>query len=130
MTEQERYRQRLGDFGQALKRLEEGLREAHTELTRDGVIQRFEFTYEQAWKTVKLWLAEKDIIARNAKDALSAALEQGLIEDGNLWSRIHESRNLMSHTYNEKDAGRVFAFVRDEGFAAIKELHEKMTATK
>jgi nucleotidyltransferase substrate binding protein (TIGR01987 family) len=123
-----RYTERLGDFSRALKKLEEGLKEATSELARDGVIQRFEFTYEQAWKTVKLWLAAKDIDARNAKDALRAALEQGLIEDGNLWTRIHENRNLMSHTYDEATAARVFAFIRDEGVAAMRTLHDKLSS--
>ena len=123
---QERYQQRLGDFEHALKKLTAGLEEAQTELHRDGVIQRFEFTYEQAWKTIKLWLAKKDIDVRNAKDALRAALEQGLIEDGNLWSRLHESRNMTSHTYDEAIALTIFTFIKEEGEKAFKSLLKEL----
>ena len=128
MTDKTRYAQRLADFRKALFRLREGLAEARTELNRDGVIQRFEFTYEQAWKTVKLWLAHKNIDVRNAKDALQAGLEQGLITDGNLWSRVHESRNLTSHTYDEATAEKVYGFIRQEGCVAFEILLQTLDA--
>jgi len=126
MSLDKRYKQRLSDFKKALNKLQAGVQEAQSELEHDGVIQRFEFTYEQAWKAIKLWLAHKDIDVRNAKDALKAGLEQGLIEDGNLWLRVHESRNLTSHTYDEKTAGEIFVFVRDTGCGALEALLNKL----
>jgi nucleotidyltransferase substrate binding protein (TIGR01987 family) len=122
----ERYQQRLNDFEKALGKLQQGLEQAEDELDRDGVIQRFEFTYEQAWKTLRIWLSYKDIDVRNAKDALKEALTQGLIEDGNLWSRLHESRNLTSHTYDEKSAARIFEFIEKEGCQAFDALFSKL----
>jgi len=38
---------------EALRRLNEGLKKAKDQLDRDGVIQRFEFTFELLWKTLK-----------------------------------------------------------------------------
>ncbi|MEJ0061934.1 MAG: HI0074 family nucleotidyltransferase substrate-binding subunit [Alphaproteobacteria bacterium] len=130
MNLDERYRERIGDFRKALAKLRQGLDEASTELGRDGVIQRFEFTYEQAWKTLKLWLAGKDIDVRNAKDALREALGQGLLDDGGLWSRLHENRNLTSHTYDSAVAAAVYAFIAAEGYAALARLLEKLETAK
>lgn len=40
-------------FNEAVDKLSEGIRQASDELDRDGVIQRFEFTFELFWKTLK-----------------------------------------------------------------------------
>ncbi len=122
----DRLKQRLSDFKKALASLEQGLAIAEDELHRDGIIQRFEFTYELAWKTMKLWLAGKDVMVGNAKDALKAALENGLITDGNLWSALHRCRNLTSHTYNEATAEEVFNAIRAEALPAFRDFAARM----
>ncbi len=48
-----RYQERLQDYKKALKKLEEGLEEEENEVVIDGVLHRFEFTFELAWKTMK-----------------------------------------------------------------------------
>ena len=126
----ERLLQRLSDFESALSALEEGLDIAKDDLHRDGVIQRFEFTYELAWKTMKLWLADKDVFVGNPKDALSAALENGLIADGNLWSDLHRCRNLTSHTYNETTAIEVYNAIRKEALPAFHDFVSRIAARK
>lgn len=45
----------------AFSRLKEGADSAADELDKDGVIQRFEFTFELLWKTLKLFLADQGI---------------------------------------------------------------------
>ena len=37
----------------AFSKLKEGAASAQDELDKDGMIQRFEFTFEQLWKTLK-----------------------------------------------------------------------------
>jgi len=43
-------------YQDALNKLTEGVENARDELDRDGVIQRFEFTFESFWKLLKLIL--------------------------------------------------------------------------
>ena len=125
---QDRFQQRLADFDRSNAKLQAVFAEAESELVRDATIQRFEIAYELAWKTMKLWLAGKDIDVRNAKDTLRAALEQGIIDDGNAWARLHEMRNLTSHVYDEGVAQRVFFFMKTEGHQLIAEaLHRLRT---
>jgi len=49
------------NFVNALSSLEEGVKEAKGELEKDGVIQRFEFTFELMWKTLKIFLYDEGI---------------------------------------------------------------------
>ena len=107
--------ERIADYRKALARLHQAL--AETDLVRDATIQRFEFTFEMAWKAMKLYLEFKGVDVRNPKDTLREALAQGLIGDGNAWTELQEQRNLTSHTYDEGIAKSVFSFLRSKGAA-------------
>jgi len=123
-----RLTERVSDFLTAVNRLEEALMQPENSFMRDATIQRFEFTYELAWKALKLWLEHKDITVLNAKDVLQAALDQGVLVDGNGWTQLHRMRNLTSHTYDETQAVRVYQFIKTEGFQLFRALAEKAGA--
>jgi nucleotidyltransferase substrate binding protein (TIGR01987 family) len=122
----DRLAERSADFLSAYERLKEALAQPENSFLRDASIQRFEFTYELAWKAIKLWLEGKDIIVLNAKDTLQAALEQGVIAKGNEWSELHRMRNLTSHTYDETQAIRVYQFIKRDGIELFSELAVKV----
>lgn len=73
-----------------------------SDLEKEGLIQRFEYTYELSWKTLQDFLRYKgytDFAGPNA--TLSLALQDGYITDVNGWRKMKKSRELMSHTYDE-----------------------------
>ncbi len=73
-------------------------------LEKQGTIQAFEFTHELAWKTMKDFLNERgNSEIYGSKDSARQAFQYGLIEDGDTWLQMVKSRNLTSHTYNEKN---------------------------
>lgn len=126
----ERLFQRFKDFKKTLAQLKIAQDQPKNDLVRDAVIQRFEVTYELAWKTVKLYLEIIGVETRNPKETIREALQQGLIEDGNGWSLLHQMRNLTRHTYDEHLAEDVYDYVKQRGvnlFAALQdELIHKM----
>lgn len=71
-------------------------------LVRDGLIQRFEFCFELAWKAVQATAAGEGVVVRSPKTALAYALQVGWAQDEALWLRMLEARNLSSHTYDER----------------------------
>lgn len=109
-------------FEKALFQLDKALQEPESEFLRDAAIQRFEFTYELAWKTLKAYLATLDITVLNAKETLKAAYQQGLIGDADAWSNLHQKRNLTSHTYDENLADSVYHYLKTEGLALFTSL--------
>jgi nucleotidyltransferase substrate binding protein (TIGR01987 family) len=114
----------LTSFDQALAALDRGLARAAgapgDEELRDACIQRFEFTFELAWKMLKRRL-ELDLPSALEVDSLSyralirTGAEQGLIENVPTWFVYRDKRNLTSHTYDAAKAKEVFAVV--SGFA-------------
>ena len=117
-------------LSKALRRLTEGLAryQSDTEDTqiRDGLIQRFEFTYEISHKMLRRYLeaASANPAAFDQMpfaDLIRSANEQGLLL-GNWtdWKRYREMRSRSSHTYDEEVAlevaGGIPAFLAEAQF--------------
>ena len=76
---------------------------------RDGVIQRFEFCTELAWKTLREYLIEQGYTDINSpKSVMKTAFSDGLLKDETGWLEILEARNITSHVYDENTAATLF----------------------
>jgi nucleotidyltransferase substrate binding protein (TIGR01987 family) len=117
-----RLSERISEFQQALSQLRKALAQPKNEYIRDSVIQRFEFTYELAWKMLKLKLAFEGIEATTPRAVFQEALQAGFIHDGNLWTDLQKMRNLSSHTYDEKLAEQVYDFVSNSAVKLFTDL--------
>lgn len=80
------------------------------DLERDGVIQRFEYTFEWCWKSIRralLYLGRSDV-SGSPRPLLRDALEEHFIQDIEPWFAYLEARNTTSHIYNNDQAEKVF----------------------
>lgn len=118
----ERFNERRQELITAVQRLEEACAQPFSSFIRDSVIQRFEFCWELAWKTLRLKLEAEGILVNTPREAWQEALRAGLIEDGNAWSAAQKNRNLTSHTYDEKLADEVYNYVLKEGLPLFRKL--------
>lgn len=92
----------------ATKQFKKGILTAKGKLERDGAIQRFEFTFELIWKTLKRILAFNGITVNNPRDVFREAAKQNLINDPLVWFEFIKKRNLTVHTYNEECSDEIF----------------------
>jgi nucleotidyltransferase substrate binding protein (TIGR01987 family) len=126
-------------LGNAVQRLREGLarqqREPADEQIRDGLIQRFEFTYELSHRTLKRFLKESaaspdDIEQMSFADLIRAANAQGLLRgDWPAWRAFRQMRARTSHTYNATIAEQVVAAIPgflDEAEHLVAELRRRL----
>ncbi len=104
----ERSALRLRSFGAALDRLDDALAQPKTEWTRDSAIQRFEFTFELAWKAVATVAEAQGVDARSPREAFKRAFALGWIDEEDVWLRMLDDRNRTMHTYNEAVAEEIF----------------------
>ena len=119
-----RYKLKQQAFERALIQLEKVLAQPVSEYIRDAAIQRIEFTYELAWKTLQAYLATLDITVLSPKETLKIAYQQGLLGDANAWSELHMKRNLTSHTYDEKLAETVYNYLKQTGLPLFIQLQQ------
>lgn len=109
--DKERLAERISDYLKAVLQLEKAVQQPKNEFIRDSVIQRFEFTYELAWKMLKLHLENEGIYAKTPKETFQEALLANFIEDGNRLSDLQKQRNLTTHTYDEAVAEEVYEHI-------------------
>ncbi len=127
-----RWRQRLQNFRRAFVQLESAVvlsRERKlSDLEQQGLIQAFEFTHELAWNTLKDFLESRG--AHNlygSRDVTREAFAKGLIEDGDRWMSMIQSRNKTTHTYNAATADEIAAEIAGSYRAAFAQLLERFT---
>ena len=126
---QERFELVRQQFERALFRLHEALDQNETDFMRDALIQRFEFTYELGWKCMFYWLrAQKETVPEVVRLVIQAAFRAELIADADLWEKIKDYRDETSHTYDEKKAIAVAAFVRFQAVNAFDALLVRLKA--
>lgn len=97
------------DFEKALNRLKEALATTKNDLIRDAAIQRFEFTLDLAWKTLKSYLEDyQGVRCVSPKECLREGFQNGVIENDPYWLELVDLRNETVHTYKEEVADRVY----------------------
>ena len=114
------------NFSNALERLEEAVNEAQTELEIDGAIQRFEFTFEQAWKSIKKFLEDEGIICRSPKSCLKEAYAVGFINNEQIWLKMLTDRNKSVHIYDMETSREVFENIKRFYVQELKALRQKL----
>lgn len=94
----------------ALTQLESALLvTADSDLIKAGCIQYFEFSFELAWKSIKLASLSQGLPeCVSPKACLKQAFSIGWISDEETWLEMIEARNRMPHTYNAKHALAVY----------------------
>lgn len=117
----------MKQFESALQRLDEVLKEPKNAIIRDSAIQRFEFSLDLAWKSVKVFLEEqKGIICSSPKDCFREAYRQGLIEYDDAWIKYVDMRNETVHTYKEEIAEKIYIELPN----VLKHLEELLKVLK
>ena len=123
-----RFVQRKNDYENALKRLKEALIEDESEIVIDGVLHRYEFTFELAWKTIKDCLEEQGIVGKigGPREILKEAFSAGLIENGEVWMDMMLSRNELSHLYDEETSREIYDDIKEKYILEINKLVQKL----
>lgn len=139
-----RWEQRFSNFSRAMVKLqqsveyilndfvdenvdEEGVDSVLDEMVKEGLIQRFEYTHELAWKVMKDYAEYQGVTSiSGSRDAIREALQMNLIDSGEVWMDMMLSRNKTSHTYNEETANEIYNKILKEYFPEFKKFRSTM----
>ena len=92
-----------------------------------ALIQAFEIIIELSWKTLKDYLeAQGYADIYNGKKAIRQAFQDELIEDGEVWLKALDLRNITSHTYDISILKNLNVFIVDIFLPEILKLDEKL----
>ena len=96
-----------------------------------GIIGLYKICFEQSWKMMKEILEDhgyEESATGSPKTILKTAYKAGMIKDEELWLRVLQARNNVSHSYNENIALGIVARAKGEFydmFTALKDEIDK-----
>jgi nucleotidyltransferase substrate binding protein (TIGR01987 family) len=132
MKEDIRWKQRFQNYGKALMLLEDAVdanRAADRELIKAGIIQYFEFTHELAWKVMKDFLEYEGMTGIvGSRSATREAFNKGLIEEGQAWMDMLETRNITVHAYDPLIITEAFEQIVNINVGLLRKFHQTMLA--
>ncbi len=123
-----RWKQRFQNFDKAFKRLTDAIQIIRNDpdnvLLQAGLIQTYEFTFELAWKTLKDYLEMEGFTVPSPRATLRQAFQCGYIQQGDVWLKALNDRNLTAHTYDDEVAKEVIADIQQTYYFLLKDLHQ------
>lgn len=126
----DRARDKIEKLKSAVTRLEESLAEydvSPTSVVRDGVIQRFEFCTELAWKSTREYLLDQGYTEINSpKSVMRRAFSDGVISDQDQWISLLDDRNMTSHLYDDGAASQIFERIRGIYLDLFRTLRDRL----
>jgi nucleotidyltransferase substrate binding protein (TIGR01987 family) len=121
-----RWKQRFQNFEKAFLRLKEAIElKELSELERNGLIQRFEFTLDLSWKVMKDYLEEKGFSFKSSpKDTFRLAQENNFIDYSQELIDGIDIRNELSHDYDGEKFENSEEQLRKETYPSLYKLYE------
>ena len=123
-----RFEERKKDLINATNRLKEALNEEESDLIIDGVLHRYEFTFELAWKTLKDYLEYLGVTINtgSTREVIKESFAHDLISDGETWIKMMLARNSLSHLYDEETSRKVYNEIKEKYIYQIEKLIERL----
>lgn len=124
-----RWKQRMQNFEKALRLLNEACALSNASmLEMEGTIQRFEFTFELAWKTMKDFLNEKGVTVSYPREVIKTSFQESLIFDGDIWMQMLDSRNELTHVYDENKFKDHYQKIKMVFLIQLNSFNEKLNS--
>ena len=120
-----RWRQRFQNYEKAFIQLSDAVSQLDqlSTLEKEGLVQRFEYTFELGWKTLKDFLESKNVEVKFTRDVIKGSFKTELLDDGEIWLEMLEKRNLMAHTYDEVIFRSVLNDIESRYFDQLKKIY-------
>jgi nucleotidyltransferase substrate binding protein (TIGR01987 family) len=132
-TKDLRWLQRFSNYQKALTQLNLFIAKKNNlnELEEQGLIKSFEYTYELAWNTMKdFYESQGEANIQGSRDAIRLAFKRGMIENGQEWIDMVDSRIQTAHTYDKNTAKEVVEAVLNRYADLFTALQAKLETLK
>ena len=128
-----RWQQRFANFQRAFLLLREAMDNDLAQLSqleKEGIIQRFEYTFELAWKVLKDKMENDGILLDqiSPKAVVRQAYSAHYIDDAQTWLNMIGDRNLMSHTYDFRKFEAVIESIANSYLPMLEEWYLALLA--
>ena len=131
MTQEIRWKYRFLNFSRAYSLLREALEtdiEELNQLEREGIIQRFEYTFELGWQLLKDRMENDGVVISpvTPRNVIREAVAAGMINDGETWVDMLIDRNKMAHTYNFSTFESVILNIQGRYLSILNDIYQRL----
>ncbi|MBE8158879.1 MAG: nucleotidyltransferase [Betaproteobacteria bacterium] len=132
MKKEIRWHYRFKNFSRALDLLQTPLETGAplNDLELSGIIRRFQYTFELAWKLLKdrMEYAGIKIPAVAPRTVIKEAFAAKFIANGDAWLDMLEARNNTSHNYDSEKFEKIMDNICHNYIGLLHDLHAKLNA--
>jgi len=127
-----RWQYRFHNFRRAFLLLREAVEimetRALSQLEKEGVIQRFEYTMELSWKVMKDYLESENVVFEQVtpRTVIRKAFEAKLVKNGDLWMEMLDARNSMPHKYELEEFEELIEDLQLNYLDEFKKFYQKL----
>ncbi len=86
----------------------------------DSCIQRFEYSFELTWKTLKVVLESQGQPVAFPRQVLEKSYQGNLIDNEEIWLNMLSDRNATSHAYNKEIADSIYQNIKNVYLAELQ----------
>ncbi|MDR0305649.1 MAG: nucleotidyltransferase substrate binding protein [Chitinispirillales bacterium] len=125
-----RWKQRFQNFRKAFGLLRSALEDKNiddfSELEQEGVVQRFEYTFELGWKTFKDYLEFSGVKITEVTplNVIKECAGMGIFDEAGIDAKVYLdmrlSRNALSHTYDFERFKKIIIKVKNEYLSQLE----------
>lgn len=125
-----RLKQRYSNLKKPFQQLSEAIKQSEKKefnnIEKAGMIQYYEFTFELCWKVMKDYLETEGEIVKGTRSVLKLSFQFDLLNDGDVWLEMLETRNRLNHTYKEENFLEAFNDIKNQYYPEIEWFINKM----
>ena len=128
-----RWKQRFQNFRRAFGLLRDALEDreldGYSPLEQEGIIQRFEYTFELGWKTFKDYLEFNGVVFAETtpRKVIKECAASGVFTEagisGEAYLEMVDARNALSHTHDFKLFAEMIAKIKDKYLRELEKEH-------
>ena len=132
--EKPRWQYRFDNYKRAFLLLREAmeLRETRelSQLEQEGIIQRFEYSWELSWNLLRDYLEHQGVIINinTPVNVIRAASKANIINHAEIWMNALDDRNKMTHVYNFARFEEVIKNIQKDYLTILGNLYQDMLA--
>ena len=131
--EEQRWKQRLDNFGVALAQLTNACnRERYDDLERAGLIKTFEFCFELSWNVLKDLLFYEGHDVKVPRAVFRKSFEVDYLSESDCESLLDAlgKRNLLSHTYRQELAVEAETLIKERYYPVLLGIYQTLNAKR
>jgi nucleotidyltransferase substrate binding protein (TIGR01987 family) len=91
-------------------------------INKMAIIQAYEMVFELSWKTVKDFLDIQGIKVNFPREVIKEAFSYEIIDNGELWIKMLDDRNLTAHAYDEEKANIIVNEIKENYSSSIEQV--------